>query len=344
MAAAEHAAATREHGAVERTLTVGAVGVRLRFAGAGLADALLPAFGPRIGGGGDAPARIDLWEETAVPGGHAPAPWSERQLEARGLVRGPRGSGLFAVEEGSGTITLVDAPARVLRYRAPSAERLPWWERAAPMRPALFWALGGHGRYLLHGAAVGDERGGVLLVGAGGSGKTTLAVAAAAAGLRYVGDDYVLIDAGPPPRALNLYATAKLDDGHLARFPELDAFARAPAELEEEDEKHVIDVREAWPGALTEELVLRAVAVPRIVDGAARLRAASPGAALLGVAPSTVMQMPYDGGAILSSLARLTRALPCFAISVGDDREALAGVLDELLELASGREPAGAPR
>lgn len=337
VATSEHAEAMRVHGVVERYLEIGGDRVRLRFAGASLAAALLPAFGPRATAASGAPpiASIDLWEEALVPGGHASVPWSDHDLGPRGLLRGLTGSGIRVVQEGSGTVTLADEAARAIRYRVPSADALPWWERAAPMRPALFWALAGNGRHLVHAGAVGDERGGILLVGAGGSGKTTMALAALMAGLRYVGDDYLLITTNSGPQALNVFITAKLDDGHVERFPELGVQARQIG-LSEPDEKLVLDVPSACPGALTAGLALRAVAVPRITGGTTAVRPTSAGEALLALAPSTVMQMPYDGGAILAPLGRLLRSLPSFAIDVGDDRDGLAGALDEALERATG--------
>jgi hypothetical protein len=337
VATSEHAEATRVHGMVERHLDMGPCRVRLRFAGALLAEALLPAFGPRAtaADGGPPVASIELWEEALVPGGHAPVPWNDRDLGPRGLLRGPAGSGIVAVHEGSGTVTLVDEATGAIRYRVPSADALPWWERAAPMRPALFWALAGNGRHLVHAGAVGDERGGILLAGAGGSGKTTLALAALMAGLRYVGDDYLLVTTNSAPQALNVFATAKLDEGHVERFPELAVHARRIG-VSEPDEKLVLDVPSACPGALAVALPLRAVAVPRITGGTTAVRPASAGDALLALAPSTVMQMPYDGGATLAPLGRLLRSLPSFAIDVGDDRDGLAGALDEALERATG--------
>jgi hypothetical protein len=342
VATSEHAEAMRVHGTVERYLEVGRDRVRLRFAGASLAEALLPGLGPRAtaADGGRPTASIDLWEEVLVPGGHVPVPWSDNDVGPRGLLRGPTGSGIVVVQEGSvregsARVTLVDETARAIRYRVPSTEMLPWWERAHPMRTALFWALAGSGRHLVHAGAVGDERGGILLVGASGSGKTTMALAALMAGLRYVSDDYVLITTDSGPQAHNVFATAKLLEGHLERFPELAVHARRFG-LGEPDEKFVLYLPAACPGALTTALRLRAVAVPRITGGTTAVRPTSAGEALLALAPSTIMQMPYDGGAVLAPLGRLLRSLPSFAIDVGDDPDGLAGALDEALERATG--------
>ena len=84
-------------------------------------------------------------------------------------------------------------------FWARDAEALPRWETAAPLRTLLRWALRS-GLHLVHAAAVVGARGAALLAGASGAGKSTTALAAAQAGLGYVGDDYCAVELGDPPR------------------------------------------------------------------------------------------------------------------------------------------------
>lgn len=313
--------------------------VRLRFAGSELADALIAPLRPRLAapdGTEDdsipsvAPsATIALWEERDVPGHSLPIPWREGDLAARGLLRGPEGSDVVAVHElGYHAITLIDRRARLLLHRVPDVAALPWWERAAPLRPALFWALSGTDRHLVHAGAVGDERGGVLLAGAGGSGKTTVALAALTGGMSYVADDYLLLHTAPDPVAWNLFGTAKLDTGHLARFPRL-ASAASISPNPVADEKWVLDV---FPDALAPSLPVRAIIVPCIRGGRSALRPTTAGVALLALAPSTAFQMPYDDGAVVASLATVARSVPAFLLEVGDDVEELVVAIDRVLD------------
>jgi hypothetical protein len=319
---------------VDSTLCFADRRIRLRFAGPALAKVLTAAFRPRVTApDGQADVTIGLWEERAVPDGAAAVPWSEAQVGARGLVRGDADTPVVAVHEaGSLAVTMFHRGARSLLHRVPGAETLPWWERAAPLRPALFWALSGHGRHLVHAGVVGDEqRGGVLLAGAGGSGKTTVALAALAAGMAYVGDDYALLHTEGEPVAWNMFATAKLDAGHVARFPELSG----DLEISDEpvpDEKYVLDVDRLMGDALVSSLPIRAVLVPRIRGGHARLRPASAGEALLALAPSTAFQMPFDGGEVMGALATVARAVPAFALDVGDRPHELAQAVDRVLD------------
>ena len=66
----EYEVAVECEGVVERYLRFGDCRVRLRFAGGGLAGALLPALAQRRDDvGGAVHATIDLWEERACPEG-----------------------------------------------------------------------------------------------------------------------------------------------------------------------------------------------------------------------------------------------------------------------------------
>jgi hypothetical protein len=345
-AAREHSQALAAAGGDERTICLGDCRIRLRFAGTPLADAITEALRPNlVADGPPVDVTIGLWEESRVPGGALGLPWRDVDLGPRGLLRGRPDATVLAVHEaGVGAVTLVDRAARQLLYRVPDVSTLPWWERAAPLRPALFWSLSASRRHLVHAGAVGDaQRGAVLLAGAGGSGKTTVAVAALSAGMGYVADDYLLADLGPEPVAWNMYGTAKLDPGHLARFPHLVRAVSIPADPLS-DEKSVLDVEAFAPHALARSLPIRAVLVPHIRGGHARLRHTSAAQALLALAPSTTFQMPFDDGQAARSLAVLARRVPAFALDVGDDPDELVQALDEILgTVAGGGEPRQEP-
>jgi hypothetical protein len=318
-AAREYDAAAKRTGVVEVDLRFADRRVRMRFAGAGLADALLGALASRSDdGGGEVDATIALWEAQACPAGSLACPWQVADVGPGGLVRGFDFHRVLAVHETySGTVTLVDSAERAVLHRVPHCGAVPWWERAAPLRPALYWALGGEGRHLVHAGAVGDDRGGVLLAGARGSGKTTVALAALAHGLGFVADDYLLLHAIDEPEAVSLYSTVSI--------------CAAPAA----GAKIVVDVTSLRHGSLRESLPVRAVAVPRIRGGRARLRRLSPAEALRAWAPTTVFQMPFDDGAALASLGAVVRRVPCFALDVGDDWAELARAVEQVLEQAA---------
>ncbi len=318
---------------VQRVARFGDRRVRLRFAGEQLARVLLPALAQRLQPDrGAVHATICCWEQSSCPQGAVRFPWQLADIGPGGLVRGSERDRVLAIHEtGSGALTLLDASERTLLHRVPDHSTVPWWERAAPLRPALFLALNGPGRHLVHAGAVGDHRGGVLLAGASGSGKTTTALAALGHGLHYLADDYILLNTTTQPTAHAIYGTAKLDDGHLRRFPELARSVRLPPE-DQASEKAVLDVARLWPDSVCASLPVRAVVLPRIRGGRSRLDRATPTQALLALAPSTVFQMPFDDGAALASLATLVRQVRCFTLEVGDDSTQLANTIQTALQ------------
>jgi len=329
-ASSEFTLAAERVGVVERALRFGDRAVRLRFAGAELADLLLPTFGDRAGPA-EVCATIDLWEERACPGPVAKYPWAFADIGPGGLVRDDGDRRVFAVHEtGSGALTLVDLDRRALLHRVPERGAVRWWERAAPLRSALYWALGDERRHLVHAGAIGDPRGCALIAGASGSGKTTVALAGLCHGLLYIADDYLLLDTSREPTACSIYGVAKLDAGHQRRFPKLAADLRHPPAAEAE-QKAVLDVSRLMPDSMREALPVRAVVVPRITGGRSRLRHVSAGAAMLALAPSTVLQQPFGGGEVVASLADVVREVPCFALDVGDDVAVLAALVQETL-------------
>jgi hypothetical protein len=314
----EYKIAVEREGLVECRLRFADRTVRLDFAGPRLADALLGAFAERRDDGtGPVHATIALWEEDARRAGSVPVPWLWEDIGPGGLVRGLGVDAPLVVHETcSGAVTLVNPAGPATLYRVPHTEAIPWWETAAPLRASLFWALGGERRHLVHAGVVGDDRGGVLLVGSRGSGKTTVAMAAVHHGLRLVADDYILLDAANG-QAISLYNTVSV--------------RAAPGS----DEKTVVDLASSMPGSLCASLPVRAIVAPCLSGGRTQVRRVSPGTALRAWAPSTVFHMPYDDGAVVSSLADVVGSFPCFALDVGNSQADLARAVVEVLDQAA---------
>jgi hypothetical protein len=317
-AVAEQHRAAQHRGVVTSHLRFNDLTVRVDVAGVGLADTLLAALAHRNADPGtEVHATIAIWEARTCPTPAVPFPWRESDIEPGGLVRGSDRDGVLAAHDTfSGALTVVDVRERAVLHRVRDRVSVPWWERAAPLRAALFWALGGQVGDLVHAGAVGDERGAVLLAGARGSGKTTVVRAAIARGLQFVADDYLLLRVGGDLEALSLYGTVSV---------------RARSD---DDVKDVLDVASLAPGSLRESLRVRAVVVPRIGGGHTELRRVSPGATLRAWAPGTALQMPWDNGAVVASLAEVVRRVPCFALDVGDDPDQLASAVLRALDEA----------
>jgi hypothetical protein len=201
----------------------------------------------------------------------------------------------------------------------------PYWEIGSPFRFLLHEYFASKGLQFVHGAAVGDETGAVLLAGPGGSGKSTTALVCAAAGLRYCGDDYCVADSRT--RSIHsLYSTAKLlGHGDFARLPELRGLSANSDGFEHGGEgKGVFMVNEVWPGRVVPSMPLRAIVVPRIdVLGSTRWEPCPAGEALAALVPSTVGQLPGASQEDARRLEQLVASLPSFHLFVGSD---IAGI------------------
>lgn len=214
---------------------------------------------------------------------------------------------------------------------------LPSWERGAPLRVLFHWWGAPRDLRLVHAAAVGDERGAVLIVGPGGAGKSTTALAAATAGLGYLADDYCLVqpDAAPAPLVHSLYSTGKCDARSLALVPELVGRVVCPPSASTIDrDKSVV--------SMADRVVLHApilgVVVPTIVSGPSAAVPVHAMRALRALAPSTMFQMPGLQSDAFTGMVRLVRRLPSVELRIGAGPKAAAQSLAAVIEsLAAGR-------
>ena len=213
--------AGRSAGFVDREVTVAGRTLRLRFAGPALLAIMLPALAHLVTEAETAEVTIGLWDAQSTGVSLPSYPWTSADWRPRGSIRGFDDERIrLHFDPGGGTLTMYD-PDRsgTAIFAVASAEAIPWYERAAPLRPALHWLLSGGSRNLVHAGVVGRGDRGVLIGGASGSGKSTVAVACLEAGFDFLGDDYVLVSLEEEPVAFSLYATAKLDPTSLAMMP-----------------------------------------------------------------------------------------------------------------------------
>ena len=308
--------------------------------------ALVAALPPVAAGTAAEPAlRVKMWR--GEPAAAAPfvanlvaslkASWS--------TLCGPRGEVVDLHTEtttaifdpGGNVLSVVDRPrGRAWAVRIDDGP-YPFWEAGAPLRYILHDHFSRHGLQVVHAAAVGDDRGALLVVGKGGSGKSSTALAAAAHGLRYLGDDYCLVD----PVGLTvhaLYGTGKLvGRADVDRLPayrgrsiNADSFERGGSG------KGVFLVDAVVAGSLTASQPLRAIVLPRIDPGpASRGQAGSRGDALAAIFPSTVGQLPGAGPEDARNVERLVSSLPAFELHVGSDPRGAAEAIREILETCS---------
>lgn len=212
-----------------------------------------------------------------------------------------------------------------------SATDMPSWMVDAPVTMALSVILGSRGLSILHAAGVGHQGRGVLIGGAGGAGKSATTLSATQCGLDTVGDDYVVLDDGPPPRLHSLYKLMKQTPQGLGRFPDLLArCAQLPLNWHGKVEFEASLVR---PGCMADALEPTAILIPNQAFGSrTSFTPVSPADAFSALAATTVSQLPGSATRVFSSLTRLTRTLPSFRINLGTDADEVGTSLRHFIE------------
>ena len=232
-------------------------------------------------------------------------------------------------ENEAGALSLCDVETGHAFYWVRDAKKLPWYESGFPLRHLLAAFFQRRDRHLIHAAAVGDKDGAVLIVGQGGAGKSTTALACATAGLFYLGDDYTLVGVEPAPRVWSLYASAKATAETLRQFPKLKSSVQHDGGLET---KSLLLLNSAADFQLAKSRPVRAVLWPRISGRAeTKLIPASPATLLLALAPSTLFQIPAHAESSFRALSRLVQSVPTFILEAGSDMNGLAETIKKFL-------------
>lgn len=324
-------ASAADPGIHEDTVRLAGATVRLRWASEAIRDQLAQAFAHRKEEfAGEAALTVSVWDSHSSGVADPPLP-ETAEGEPRGAVYWSAEGPLRVVyQPGHSVMSAFDAERRCAWFWCASAHDLPFWEPAAPIRQILHWWLADRGLLLLHGAGVGTSSGGVLLVGRGGSGKSTCALASLDFDLLFAGDDYVAARPAPDPWIYSLYSSGKLEPHHARLLPHLPppTFDGDPAA----DEKAVFYVHDRFPDRTCEGFPLRAVLVPKVAGREPRIVPLEASGAFRALAPSTLMQLHPPRPEAMAGMARLLATVPTFAFEVGDDIKKIPHAIERFLQ------------
>ncbi len=305
--------------------------MRMRFADETLSQVVLPALAHLETTAIDLPDLTIGLGDLAASGLELEFPCGKsKDVEPQGAMWRHQDARFFALsQKETNSLSLVDAEEKLAFYWTRDATQLPPQEAGFPVRHLLANFLQRRDRHIVHAAAVGNETGAVLVVGKGGSGKSTTAIACAMNGLSFLGDDYTIIGLEPKPRVWSLYSSAKMGADTLSWFPQLKPFIHHAGG---EKEKSLLFVHGAPGLRFAESLPIRAVLWPRITGRAeTRLTPASPKTLLLALAPSSILQTPGGGDLMLRALNRLIQSVPAFILDAGTNPTQIASAIKAFL-------------
>lgn len=329
-----HAARGRQ----SRAYTIAGARVAVRVAGDMLACDLHQAVAHlRAHAAGGAPAlAIDLWDvrATGVAGSEAAGPdlGGQSWRIGAGTLAASSDNRFIAHALRSSVAWLDRKTQRIVGWYA-DADDVSLHQRGKPLQMLLAVWAADRGVLAVHAACVARAGVGVLLPGRSGSGKSTAALACVQAGLDSLGDDWIGIDtmADAGAQGYGLYSSTFLNPQHATRFPTLTAHLIPPRDPDEE--KALLFVGDVFPDRLRGATTIRAIALPRVIAGAAvRVRPAAKRDALLVLIPSTVFEMyPRTGRAGVERLAHLVQQLPVYWLEMGSDLTQIPARIEEIL-------------
>jgi hypothetical protein len=329
-AAFARAAELRPHELREHWLRFAGRPVRLRAVGADLArDALRPLAHLAAAPPGEEPAlSIDLWDEraTGVPCPVAPEP-AGRELASDGVV--------WRHSEARGITDYSRSARRMVGWRA-DGHANPTFGVAKPL-PVLLpvWYLD-QGMNFVHGGMVARDGAGALISGPSGRGKSTTALACAAAGLDFLGDDQSALEetASGEFVAHSVWSVAEVSPERLRSHPEL---ACESTEIEADGPKVAIYLGAGSRARTRDRAGVRVIVLFRRSGGeSSSLAPATPAQALLTVAPSSTLAFGRVGARWgLDRLERLVRAVPAVWLDAGTDLTGVVEAVDRALAEAA---------
>ena len=320
-------------GPFDHLFKIGGYHVRLRFAGSALVPLITPALKhltefPRAG---KVDLTICLWDSVSTGARMPPPPWRIEQNGVRGEISGFNSATLRTTYNiGSGILSVLDTSKDVAVYWIRDFAQLPYYESGAPLLTILNWWMSAHQRRILHAGAVGNSKGAVLLVGRGGSGKSSTTLACLSSGLLYLGDDYCMVSSAPIPFVHSIFSSGKVNAEDTRLFPLLDGSLSNAARLGPEKALFFLNAR--FPQSIVSGLPLRAFLIPKVSGRSeTRLVKVSSSASLLALAPSTIFQLPGAGHEVFDGLIGLVRNLPSYVLELGTERGRIPSVITEFL-------------
>lgn len=338
-AAFERALARDPAGGVETWYRLGGQPVRLRIAGPGLAMRLpralshlrlmeAPAGPPALG--------IDLWD-AAETGVARPIQYFRDVFDrswpfGRAVLASAREGRTIGMQSHQAS-TVLDLDAGRAVGCVEGFDRLSLFELGKPLQPLLFAWHSDRDTVPVHCGLVAREGRGMLFGGAGGSGKTTTSLLCLQAGFDYLGDDYI----GLPPadsgrfQGYSFYNSTWLEPAHGRRFPWLQAHAIAGGP---EDDKQLVILSAVEGARLGERADVAALGLPRVAGTRdTRTRRASAAEAVLRLAPSSILQLPFIARhQALERMTELAGAVPAYWLDLGTDFAQIPRAVDALLD------------
>ncbi len=297
-----------------RVFRIAGLAVDLKADGEEMFAAVTDAFSHLPSGQEPADLSITCWSSDVTGCPLPPPPMPDVEVALRGelpVVDGGRFR--FGFHSYSRTLMAADVQSGNAFVITESGMGQRGFERASPLRGPLSWLFAARGRLIVHAAAIASEGRGVLLIGPGGAGKSTLASAALQTGWAFLGDDLVAISTSGPPEIFSLYCTAKARWASPFTLPDYTAVP----EWHEADIKRIYRLDGHYRSQIQSQASLNAVVLIERTHGVPTMAPLSPAKAMATLAGTTHELLPGAGSELVMGLAPILRSAPCWRFDPG---------------------------
>ncbi len=308
--------------------------VRMCFAGEALVSSVVPALSHLLVSRPESLPDLDIriWDSQSSSVDIGPLPWKTDYYKSRGEIDGFRDENCrVSFLQDNGLTSVYNQKEQTAIQWIPRPSLYPSYEKAAPFRAIFQWWLHSRGYQMIHAAAVGTESSAVLLVGKGGSGKSSTAMACLMESMSYLGDDYCLLAMRDQPEVLGLYNSVKL------RTDQMDRYAINPAGYRftpiPDYEKTILSIRDLYPSRMRTRMPVKAVLLPRITHrSTTSFSPAKFSETLQALAVSTIFQLPFTGQSELQLMGDFVKRVKSFWIDLSDSPREIGRTIQHFID------------
>lgn len=235
----------------------------------------------------------------------------------------------FSYNHTSGVLNIINLNTNIGLFWIRCHSELPIYEKTTALKNLMNWWFTQQNGYIIHAAAIGIEDKGILIGGRGRVGKSTTAMACFHQGMKYAGDDYVLLTKEEGYSVYSLYNSIKLENNHISQFFKLNSDMYS---IDPFYKKMVIFLNDVDQSRIATGFQICAVIIPRIQPQTeAELQRISPALAFKEIAPSTIFQQTGSKGKVFKFLAELTKTIPCYQLSLSSDITRIPTLIKEII-------------
>jgi len=273
---------------------------------------------------------INLWDKESTGIGVDDPPWLTETPHHLGLIESFTTDQYFTLQQpGSASIYMFDKTRSTAYYHVVRKRDIPFWESDFPLRMVFHWFFRETPLQPVHSAAVGNERGGVLLIGKGGSGKSTTTLSCLNSPLKIAGDDYVLLDSENHV-AHSLFSLCKITPNSIdmLKHHSLSEAVRKP----EIEGKFRLSLYDQFPESLIKSIPIKAILLPTVGDyPITNIVPASEAQAMIALAPTTLFQLPGLREQAFRKMTRFVRQVPAFNLQLSSDIKNIPVLLESFI-------------